>query len=106
MSGDRALCLKLMLGRERADRLLKRVAKICRNSEDEDLSVVALNACTECTLMNCNFDLLPHCCSVRFPGGYLFYYWLLLGGPKWVFVMLKERFEVHVLGLYGLNPLL
>jgi hypothetical protein len=53
MESDRKLCLEIVHGRERADRLLKRAASDVQNDDTENLSISAIEACTANTLVNC-----------------------------------------------------
>jgi hypothetical protein len=93
---DRRLVESLLQTRSRSDRLLKRVARRLhtqiRSPTDDDI----IDACTHATLRSCIYASFCWCVFVvdEFPGGWLFYHWLISFGPLFVVAIIKEQLQV------------
>ena len=95
MASENDLCLSLVRARDRSFHLLRRVARAIQEHEGDDLAHATIAYCTEHTLASCTsiHFCLPSFLD-QFSGGFLFFFWLLTSGPKWVVTMLKERNQV------------
>ena len=83
-----------LASRERALRLVMRVAKdIDKRAElPSNKELVAL--CTQHTTQECNHSLVFYLCLVSFTGGFLWQHWLTIAGPKWAVKIIRERLKV------------
>ena len=79
--------------KERLHRLLKRVAAQIEASEARPTPTDIVDLCTASTLMDCK--RLRELISVDdWPGGYIFLYWAIDDGPKWLRRIIKEEQKV------------
>ena len=83
--------------RKRVTRLVRRIQRHLRDLETLPSDVDLIAAATDATLKPCIVVAECRSCRLdRFPGGWLFFYWLLIEGPLWVVNMLRKNIEVCV----------
>ena len=73
--------------RQRALRLVKRVAKLVDSQAELPTKEQIIEFCTQCTTKPCKL-------RAEFRGGFLWQYWLVILGPKWAVDIISERLQV------------
>src|SRR6185437_10412812 len=97
MQEDLHVVSAVVKARQRAHRLIKRIAKALDQkttatiSSDEVLDV-ALSIPLEIVL-SFVIELTP---IVQFTGGYVWQYWLSTGGPRWAMKIISDRQKVQI----------
>ena len=75
-------------------RLLKRVARDVEDEETRPKRAKIIELCTRHTLIDCTRSPNVSSDIDDWPGGYMFLYWIITGGPKWLRRIAKEELEV------------
>jgi hypothetical protein len=84
----------LLLQKERAVRLLKRVAREVEDEETRPKRAKIIELCTQHTLRDCTCSHDMSLGVDDWSGGYIFLYWIIVAGPKWLRRITKEELEV------------
>ena len=87
----------LLLQKERAVRLLKRVAREVEDEETRPKKAKIIELCTRHTMNHCKCSHVVHTPyhADDWSGGYIFLYWIIVAGPKWLRRIAKQELEVN-----------
>ena len=80
----------LLLQKERAVRLLKRVAQEIEDEETRPNKARIIELCTRHSLKDCKRYLNTSPDVDDWSGGYIFLYWIIVAGPKWLRRVVKR----------------
>jgi len=102
-AAHRKSTLQVVVMRERANRLIRRISALVQNYNGDNINDAIIGFCTEQTFADCMFATMLKFLFlylVQFPGGYLFYFWLLSNGPLVGIQIIKECAQVISLIFY------
>jgi len=84
----------LLLQKERAVRLLKRVAREVEDDETRPKKAKIIDLCTRHSMKHCKCSRVVSHLVDDWSGGYIFLYWIIVAGPKWLRRIAKQELEV------------